>query len=160
MLTFHDLYTLYAGDVYRFAFWLTGNSEDAQDITSETFVRAWTSKETLKLTTVKSYLLTIARNCFLHGKRDTKPQTKLDANIPDPRVGPDHRIEVQSELKALTHALQQLSDIDRIVLLMRAQEGLPYEDIAQSVQLSVSAVKVKVHRARLKLKLIHTSWEG
>jgi len=44
-ITFHELYSRYAGDVYRFAHWLSGNSHDADDITAETFVRAWTAPE-------------------------------------------------------------------------------------------------------------------
>ena len=107
MLTFHDLYTRYASDVYRFAFWLSGNSEDAQDITSETFMRARTSKDDLRVFTVKSYLLTIARNQFLQGKRNAKPQAELEVNTPDSSLRPDHRAEVQSELRALKDALQQ-----------------------------------------------------
>src|SRR5262245_27404627 len=39
--TFHELYSRYAEEVYRFAYWLSGNPEDARDITSETFVRVW-----------------------------------------------------------------------------------------------------------------------
>jgi len=41
MLSFQGLYESYAPEVYRFAFWLAGNSPEAEDITSETFVRAW-----------------------------------------------------------------------------------------------------------------------
>ena len=41
MLDFHDLYNTYAPDIYRFACWLAGDSAEAEDITSETFIRAW-----------------------------------------------------------------------------------------------------------------------
>jgi RNA polymerase sigma-70 factor, ECF subfamily len=57
--TFHELYSRYAADVYRFAHWLTGNPDDAKDITSETFVRAWTAPEEPRMETVKAYLFTI-----------------------------------------------------------------------------------------------------
>jgi RNA polymerase sigma-70 factor (ECF subfamily) len=48
-------------------------------------------------------------------------------------------------------ALRKLSEVDRAALLMRAQEGMTYEEIAQALDLPVTTVKVKVHRARLKL---------
>jgi RNA polymerase sigma-70 factor (ECF subfamily) len=48
-------------------------------------------------------------------------------------------------------ALQELSEVDRAALLMRAQEEMPYEEIAQVLGLAVTTVKVKVHRARVKL---------
>ena len=54
-ITFHELYSRYAGDVYRFALWLSRNPHDAQDITAETFVRAWTAPEEPRLDSVKAY---------------------------------------------------------------------------------------------------------
>jgi RNA polymerase sigma-70 factor (ECF subfamily) len=48
-------------------------------------------------------------------------------------------------------ALARLPEIDRAAVLMRADGGLPYEEIAAALQVSVAAAKVKVHRARLKL---------
>ena len=48
-------------------------------------------------------------------------------------------------------ALQEFPEVDRAALLMRADEGLPYEEIAVALGLPVATVKVKVHRARLRL---------
>ena len=48
MLTFKDLYEDYAADVYRFSLWLAGDSFEAEDITSETFVRAWVRIHTIR----------------------------------------------------------------------------------------------------------------
>lgn len=70
VINFHDLYQKYAQDVYRFAYWLCGDAQDAEDITSETFVRALTSTHEIQTETVKGYLLTIARNlAFKKAKR-------------------------------------------------------------------------------------------
>jgi RNA polymerase sigma-70 factor, ECF subfamily len=52
-------------------------------------------------------------------------------------------------LNAVLEALQQLPEIDRSALRMRALEELPYEEIARSLEISPGAAKVKVHRARL-----------
>jgi RNA polymerase sigma-70 factor, ECF subfamily len=57
---FDALYRQYAGQVYRFALSLSGNRAVAEDITSETFIRVWTARDRLDLTTVIGYLLTIA----------------------------------------------------------------------------------------------------
>jgi RNA polymerase sigma-70 factor (ECF subfamily) len=73
MTDFSTLYKKYAPDVFRFALYLSGNRGQAEDITSETFVRAWTSPETIKVATVKAYLFTIARNLFLHGLQRVAP---------------------------------------------------------------------------------------
>ena len=71
MTDFGTLYTKYAPDVFRFAMYLSGNRSEAEDITSETFVRAWTAPEPIAMATVKGYLLTIARNLFLQERYST-----------------------------------------------------------------------------------------
>ena len=75
--TFNELYGRYARDVYRFAFWLCGDQEDAKDITSETFARVWTSESETRPGTVKAYLFTIARNLFLQQRRKTQRTSRL-----------------------------------------------------------------------------------
>jgi Sigma-70 region 2 len=83
--TFHELYSRYAEDVYRFALWLTGNPDDAKDITSETFVRAWTAPEEPRMETVKAYLFTIARNlvrCGNSSSRDVAVHAKDTSRNP------------------------------------------------------------------------------
>ena len=62
MTDFHELYTRYARDVHRFALYLSGDAALADDITSETFVRAWNSAAPIREATVKAYLFTIVRN--------------------------------------------------------------------------------------------------
>ena len=151
MTNFHDLYSRYAQDVYRFSVWLSGDSEEAKDITSETFVRAWTAYGNVKMETVKAYLFTIARNVFLQRERRTRRQVPLDSSMPDPTPGPDQIAEQRSDIQAVLTALQELAEIDRAALIMRVQDELPYEEIARSLGISLPAAKVKVHRARLKL---------
>ena len=63
-------------------------------------------------------------------------------------------MEVKDELDRVLRALQEFPEVDRAALLMRADEGLPYEEIAVALHLPVATVKVKVHRARLKLAKI------
>lgn len=150
-ITFHELYSRYADDVYRFAHWLTGNPHDARDITSETFVRAWTAPEEPRMETVKAYLFTIARN--LHRKewrRQSRLET-LDETMLDQAAQPDEAAVNQDEFRRASAAVQTLPEIDRTVLLLRAEQELSYEDIAAVTGLSVTAAKVKVFRARAKL---------
>jgi RNA polymerase sigma-70 factor (ECF subfamily) len=155
MTDLEALYRRYAADVFRFALYLSADREEAADITSETFVRAWTAPEPIRMATVKGYLFTIARNLYLQGLRRKKRLVLLDAAleraIPDPGASPLQRTEERSDLAAALAALQKLPEIDRAALLMRAMDELPYEEIARSLGVSLSAAKVKVHRARLAL---------
>lgn len=151
VVTFEELYEKYANDVYRFAFWLCGDADDAKDITSETFVRVWTSENETRLESVKGYLFTIARNLHLQQRRMKKrfsPITDENAGTTDQTV---HLTEHQSEIEQTMAALDTLSEIDRTVLIMRAQDELPYDEIAAATGLSISTVKVKIFRSRAKL---------
>jgi len=156
---FQNIYRSYAQDVYKFAFWLCGDSDDAKDIASETFIRMWTAKNDIVVETVKAYLLKIARNIFLQKKRNKKQNVKLDKSIVDSSIRADTLAEDRSELQHVLNAMRELSEIDRMALVMKAIDGLSYQEIAHVLDLSVSAVKVKVHRARLKLALLTSTRE-
>jgi RNA polymerase sigma-70 factor (ECF subfamily) len=151
MTDFSALYKKYAPDVFRFAMYLSGNRGEAEDITSETFVRAWTAPEPIAMATVKGYLLTIARNLFLQELRKRSRAVPLDESFRDPRPGPEAETETKAEYCAVMAGLQQLPELDRAALLMSAFEGMPYGEIARSLGISLSAVKMKIHRSRLTL---------
>jgi len=152
-VTFHSLYSRYAGDVFRYALSLCKDTAEAEDITSETFVRTWTSEDTLRVDTVKAYLFTIARNIFLHNARISSRRVPVDETLVDHGPAPDVIVAARDALDRVIHAMQGLSEIDRSVLMLRAAEGLTYEEIASATGLSLAAVKVKIFRARLFLKL-------
>jgi RNA polymerase sigma-70 factor, ECF subfamily len=147
---FHDLYQRQAADLYRFAHWLTGDRQAAEEIVAETFARALTTDQPLRAATVKGYLLTIARNLYLESRRKAGRQVELVPELADSRAGPEILAEQRGELEAVFAQLQQVAEIDRTALLLRAQ-GLPYDEIAAILHLTLSSVKVKVHRVRLKL---------
>jgi RNA polymerase sigma-70 factor (ECF subfamily) len=151
MTPFEALYAHYSRDIYRFGLYLSGNHAEAEDIASETFVRAWNATGEIRAATAKSYLFTIARNCYLESLRSKPRQTQLDEAIPDSRANPSADAERRIELDRVLGALQQMSEVDRTVLLLRVQEGWSYQEIADAMQLSLPAVKVKIHRTRLKL---------
>ena len=148
---FSTLYRKYAPDVFRFALYLSGDRSQAEDITSETFVRAWTSAQKIELATVKGYLFTIARNLFLQGIRRTTRHDQLDRDLADSQASPQVQAEQREELRAVLAGLQELPEIDRAALLMRSLDGLAYEEIARALDISLASVKVKIHRARLAL---------
>lgn len=151
MSDFTTIYRKYSPDVYRFALYLSGNSAEAEDITSETFVRVWASPERIEMATVKAYLFTIARNLFLQGLRKKSRNVELHSNLQDSHASPEMLTAQKTELQQVVDGLQQLPEVDRSALLMRALDELPYEEIARVLDISTSSAKVKVHRARLAL---------
>ena len=148
------LYQRYAADVFRFALYLSGNRAEAEDIASETFVRVWKSGNDLRPPTVKAYLFAIARNLYLQDRRRHWRRSELSDALADPGPGPHAEAAGRVELAAVLDALQSLPEIDRAALLMRAQDQMPYEEIAATLGLSLAAARVKVHRARVRLALL------
>jgi len=152
LIDFHSLYERYSHDVYRFALFLSGDSSLADDIVQETFVRAWVTTGEVHGGTVKAYLFMIARNLYRAELKRKARQVAMDVALPDPKPGPYAIFEGREELRAVLNDLQRLPEKDRAALLMHAQDGIPYATIAVALGLSVGAVKVKIHRARIKLK--------
>ena len=151
MTDFSDLYRTHSDAVYRFALFLSGDPALADDILSETFIRLWHARSRVDLTTVKGYLLAIARNLFLAERRHSSRMTALDEGVHDSGPGPERQVHAHIELQTVLAALQALPEIDRAAVLLRAEEGMSYEEVAAALGLSAVTARVKVHRARLKL---------
>ena len=158
MTDIKNLCERYAADVRRFALYLCGDVVMADEITSETFVRAWMAAGRIRQPTVKSYLFTIARNAYTDLLRQAARHTQLDENMRDTRISAQTQMEESAEVRAVLAALQQLPEMDRTVLLMRALDEMPYEEIAETLGIPVVTAKVKVHRARLKLMQTRQAW--
>ena len=158
MKEIESLYERYAGDVRRFALYLCGDVVMADEITSDTFARAWMAAGRIRQPTVKSYLFTIARNAHTDLLRRAARHRELDENMPDTRISAQTQMEQTAEVLAVIAALQQLPELDRTLLLMRALDEMPYEEIAESLGITVATAKVKVHRARLKLMQTRQAW--
>jgi RNA polymerase sigma-70 factor (ECF subfamily) len=151
-LDFASIYERYSRDVYRFAIYLSGDLAVAQDITAETFARAWAVHEQVRVGSVKAYLLMIARNLYRDDRR--KPvEARLPAavEVRDPGRGPEAAAQARDELQVVLRALREIPELDRAALLMATVEGLSHQAIASALGLSAAAVKVRVHRARVKL---------
>ena len=158
MTDVENLYERYAGDVRRFALYLCGDVVMADEITTDTFVRAWMAADRIRQPTVKSYLFTIARNAYIDLWRRAARQTQLDEHMPDIRNSAQTEMEQSAEVRAVLAALQQLPEMDRTVLLMRTLDEMPYVEIAETLGIPVGTAKVKVHRARLKLMQTRQTW--
>ena len=154
---FSTLYRRYAPDVFRFALHLSRDRHEAEDITSETFVRAWTSPEPIRVATVKGYLFAIARNLFLQRIRKRRHDIPLEDEVRDPGQDPLARAEQSSQIRVVLEGVRRLPEIDRSALLMRAMDGMAYAEIARALGITLASVKVKIHRARIALLALKDS---
>lgn len=155
--SFQDLYIRYSRDVYRFAFYLTrGHADRAEDITAETFLRIWSSPIPMRMPTVKSYLMTIARNLVIEEFRRRRRQSEMPEQIPIDERLPD-RASARQELSAVLARLDELPELERAALLLRAEHELSYDEIAAVLDITATAARVRVHRARTKLRGVPAS---
>jgi RNA polymerase sigma-70 factor (ECF subfamily) len=157
---FSAFYERHARDVYRFSLYLSGDFALAEDLTAETFARAWVARERIRVGSVKAYLLMIARNLYRDAKR-RRAESRLPENfdVADRAPGPETAALGRDELRQVLSALGKLPEHEREVLLMATVECLSYQTIGAALNLSVEAVKVRVHRARVRLGAIRADME-
>ncbi|MBL8291997.1 MAG: RNA polymerase sigma factor [Bryobacterales bacterium] len=145
--SFGALYERHSRDVYRFALALTGNVAQAEDLTAEAFLRVWEAGSRVEFLTVRAYLLTIVRNLYRREWRRGRWRGEMPDSVPALPVDP----AVYVELERVLRGLSELPRLDREVLVLRAEGGLSYEEIAASTGLTAEAARLRAHRARKKL---------
>ncbi len=150
-MTFEQLYTTHFSDVYRFAIWLTRDITEAEDVTSEAFVRAWAKRDRLRTETLKGYLFAIARNVFIKRRHSSNKNEQLPDEVLDRAPDPHRNVSARMDLDLVTSVLAAMPRPDRLALVLRTEHSLPYEEIARILDMSAGAARVRVHRARRKL---------
>ncbi len=149
-IDFTSVHLQYAPDVRRFVCYPMGSDDAAAEITSETFLPAWTTSGKIREESAKGYLLAIARNLVTDRQRRGWRAQPLALDVSAPAAQP----EAKRYLDQTLAAIQQLPDKYWLPLVMHAVSELPYEEIARSLELPLATVKVPIHRARLLLNEI------
>ena len=135
-----------------------GAGEDLEDVAQEAFFRAFRSLDRFRAgATFRTWLLTIAGNALtdLRRRRARRPVLALnDREVEDRQAGPHDELELR-ELEGRVQAeVQRLPPMQRDVFLLRAQQGIEYEDIARALGTSVGAARVHYHHAIKRLKRV------
>src|SRR6476660_7527857 len=116
IVDFHGVYERYSQDVYRFACFLSGNPSLAEEITQETFVRAWVTPGLIWVGSVKAYLFMIARNLYRAELKREARQVTLNETTLDPRPDARSTSDARFELDDVFRSLQALPELDRAAL--------------------------------------------
>src|SRR6266699_5396533 len=169
-LAYERLVAENSGDVYALLYRLTTDAEEARDLTQETFLRAYQSVSRFRgEADLKTWLYRIAinqaRNRWRWWRRRRRDVTvSLDA--PDNRreqtlgatlanadaPNPEHEALAREREARLSEALHNLSNAYRETVILRDVEGLSYEEIAATLEISVGTVKSRLSRGRLELR--------
>jgi RNA polymerase sigma-70 factor (ECF subfamily) len=144
---------------YSLARWLTRNDEDAQDVTQESFLRAFRFFDGYQGGNMRAWLLTIVRNtCYtwLHQNRPPESAVEFDEEIHSEEFSADTNPELQvlasADKATLQRALEELPEMFREALVLREIEGMSYKEIADVASVSIGTVMSRLARARTRLR--------
>ncbi|MBX3148981.1 sigma-70 family RNA polymerase sigma factor [Candidatus Obscuribacterales bacterium] len=159
---FEVLVRRYQKLVYNIIYQMIRNHDSASDLTQDTFLKAYKALPGFDTTkSFKPWLLKIATNSTLNTIRDQKGQQSLEELLEvNPQAEPASTEDVEQEVEwrvsqhMLFDALGQLPIQQRKTFVLRYQQDLPYEEIAEISELSVSSVKSLLFRARENLRKI------
>lgn len=146
-------------DTYTLAVRLTSNEEDARDVVQEAYLRAWKGIGRFRGDAqLSTWLYRITANCaatYLARRRRQRTEPFVPGLDPVELAGdvqPEVATESSMELEVVARALGELPPKLRAVVVLRDVYDLPHEAIAEELGISVSAAKVRLHRARRRLR--------
>jgi RNA polymerase sigma-70 factor (ECF subfamily) len=163
---FDALVARYERQVYNLAYRMTGNYDDANDISSEAFVRVFNAIGRFRGDSAFStWLYRIVTNAFLdeRKRRRAHPTVSLEdefeiegsalyRQVEDSAPGPPARAEEGEARRLLHHAIQQLPDFQREIVTMYHVLDMSYEEISDITGTPIGTVKSRLNRARIALR--------
>lgn len=170
---FDGIVIRYKTRLYNCVYRMVHQSEVAEDLVQETFLRVYKNRNNYQATSnFSTWIYTIALNLARSELRKRKRRQFFSLNtashedsttegfdLPDPSAGPDTHLE-QSELgRAIQRAIDHLPVKYRTVIVLRDIEELSYEQISNILECPTGTIKSRVNRARLRLQEMLRHWE-
>lgn len=158
---FAELVKRYTNAIYNVAYRFTNDAHEAENVTQETFLRAWNALPRVALDKpLKAYFVKIAVNLC----RDWAEQKKLvltqsldadnEIEFPDDASDPLRAVS-DAELRERVHAqLELLPPLYRTVIALRYTEEMSYEEMAAALDVPINTVRTHLHRAKMKLRQV------
>ena len=149
---FNHFYSEHKNSLFAYLMRMTGDYYLASDILQESFTRllaryappAW----------CKALLFRVARNAMIDEKRKCRDDKRQELTDIHGAQDHEHDLMIRETYRKVLKALQRLEPMEQDILNLKISSNLKYRDIADIVGISEANVKVKIHRARIKLKSI------
>ena len=158
------LFKRYTNALYGFTYRMTHKSDEAEDITQETFIKVWKMLPSYKMTnTFKSWIFTIARNTTIDRLRKKKSNVFSDFDssdgtnwltetITDEADLPDELVQKAQDKKLLDGGLETLAADEKEILLLHYSEDMTFDAIGKILKKPLNTIKSKHRRALAKLR--------
>ena len=161
-LAFAQIVEAYQRPVYNLCYRMLGDGYEAEDAAQETFLRAYKYlKRYDPNRSFATWLLSIAsHHCIDIIRKRRMRLVPIEAlpgeTLPDPGITPETAVRIGEDQQAVQALLQELSPTDRSAVILYYWYEYSYEEIAEALSLTVSAVKSRLHRAR---KALGAAWQ-
>ena len=156
-----QLITLYQNRLYRALLLVTGSSEEALDVTQETFIQVFRKLDSLQSDChFFTWIYRIGFNIARTRQRRQRPDS-IDTSqmmIPAPDQSAELRLESSEFQLALKAAIAKLPDDQQQVIILRELEELDYQMIADALEINIGTVRSRLHRARTQLRELLKDW--
>lgn len=162
---FAEILARYRGPIYNLCYRMSRNPEDARDLAQEVFIKVFRLLDRFdEEYAFSSWLFRIASNhCIDHLRRNRMRFLSLDGvagpdgeefelQLPDEGPGPDTVLERREAVSKLEEVIADLPPHYKTITLLRHQQQLSYEEIAEVLQLPLGTVKARIHRARAQIQ--------
>lgn len=154
---FKEQFLPYQRRLYRVAFLLMGNAEDAEDMVQEAYLKLWKKRNELPsdIDSMEAYCVTLTKNlCYdalrkAHIDKDERSPEELKISN---ESTVSHEIEVRDEANQVMRLIEGLPEQQRQIILMRDVNDRPYEEIEEETGLSAINIRVLLSRARKRIR--------
>jgi RNA polymerase sigma-70 factor (ECF subfamily) len=165
---FDTLVRAHTPRMYRVALRITGSPAEAEDVVQESWISAWRALPSFRHeSAVSTWLYRVVTNSALASLRRRNPTVSLDAALhaeqggrgpllgsgvlADSSANPEGQVVQAEQVDAVLAAIAGLDLPQRVPLVLRELEGLSYEEVAEVLEVSVPALRSRLHRARVAL---------
>ena len=157
MPSWSELVEQHADSVYRLAYRLSGDQQDAEDLTQETFMRVFRSLDKYQPGTFGGWLHRITTNLFLDLVRH-RSKIRMESlpedyeRVPGTDMTPEQAYTVANLDPVLQSALDSLAPDFRVAVVLCDIEGMSYDEIAETLGVKMGTVRSRIHRGRSQLR--------
>ena len=153
--TFSSFFKSNALGLRNYLYYKYGNSDQAEDIVQDAFIKLWQNCKDISIKKAKSYIYTVANNATLNIISHNKVVLNYEKNnVLSDRTNenPEFLLEQDEFRTKLSNAINNINETQRIAFLMHRIDGKKYSEIAEELNISVKAVEKRIHLALIEIK--------